>query len=273
MKKYESENRRYFIGALVSVLISTIFAVYLQFFKGDVLDYAVIGDTANKLRYGILLLVSILCEILFYFVYRQLSARFVIGCTRCLKQNVFEHIIQRSFVSYKAYSQGEYLAKFTNETDTIKERRFNMLPMFWEILFKIIVVSMALFLLDPRIAIITIVLLTTPLYIPKLIEKPLQKAQTQSIKSVEETLSKVNDWFAGFEIIKNYSIEKTILGSFRTVNNNVMDKSLKETQLGAVSQLISTLISYLSYFIVLVCAAWLVWKGEFSAGDFLLRLV
>lgn len=41
-----------------------------------------------------------------------------------------------------------------------------MLPMFWEILFKIIFVSVALFVLDWRIAIITIALLTTPLYIP-----------------------------------------------------------------------------------------------------------
>ena len=51
-----------------------------------------------------------------------------------------------------------------------------------------------------------------------------------------------------------------------------MDKSLKEEQLGAVSQLISTLISYLSYFIVLACSAWLVWKGDFSAGDFFVAI-
>ena len=255
MNKYESKNRHFFLVALFSVLISTIF-----------------GDASGTLHYGSLLLASILCEILFYFVYRQFSARFVIGCARCLKQDILEHIFHRSFVAYKKYSQGEYLAKYTNEADTIKERRFNILPMFWEILFKIIVVSIALFLLDPRIAIITIVLLTTPLYIPKLIEKPLQKAQTQSIKSVEEALSKVNDWFSGFEIIKNYSIERKILSSFQIVNNNAMDKCLRETQLGAVSQLISTLISYLSYFIVLACSAWLVWKGDFSAGDFFVAI-
>lgn len=37
MKEYEKKNRRCFAGALVSVLISTVFAVVLQFFKGDVL--------------------------------------------------------------------------------------------------------------------------------------------------------------------------------------------------------------------------------------------
>lgn len=272
MNKYESKNRHYFIGALLSILISNTFAVYLQFFKGDVLDYAVIGDTANVICNGSLLLLFILCEVLFYFIYRQFSARYVIGCTRSLKQDIFEYIVHRSFVSYREYSQGEYIAKYTNEADTIKERRFNMLPMFWDILSKIIIVSIALFLLDPRIAVITIALLTTPLYIPKLIEKPLQKAQTESVQSVEETLSKVNDWLAGFEIIKNYSIEEKILSKFQIVNDNAMNKSLKEIQLDAVSQLISTLISYLSYFIVLACSAWLVWKGDFSAGDFFVAI-
>lgn len=272
MNKYESKYRHYFIMALLSILISTLFAVYLQFFKGNILDYTVIGDMPNAFRYGKLLFLSIICEMLFYFAYRQFSIRFVIGCTRYLKLDIFTHILNCDYVSYKNYSQGEYLAKYTNESDTIKERRFNMLPMFWEILFKIIVVSIALFLLDPRIAIITIFLLTTPLYIPKLIEKSLQKMQLQSIQSVEESLSKVNNWFLGFEIIKNFSLENKILTRFQKVNDNAMNSILKENQLGSISQLISALISYISYFVVLACSAWLVLKGEFSAGDFFVAI-
>ena len=51
-----------------------------------------------------------------------------------------------------------------------------------------------------------------------------------------------------------------------------MRKLLKDTQLGAVSQLITTLMSYLSYFIVLACATWFVLKGNFSAGDFFIAI-
>jgi len=143
-----------------------------------------------------------------------------------------------------------------------------MLPLFWNILFKIIFVSIALFFLDWRIALITIPLLTTPLYIPKLIEKRLQRAQSEYLKAVEENLSKVSDWLAGFEIIKNFSIERKIMERFKSVNDNSMEKLLHDKQLGAVAQLITTLISYLSYFIVVAVAAWFVLSGDFSAGDF-----
>ena len=49
-------------------------------------------------------------------------------------------------------------------------------------------------------------------------------------------------------------------------------KLLRDMTLGAVSQLITTLISYLSYFVVLICATWLVLQGDFSAGNFFVAI-
>ncbi len=272
MKKYQRKNSTYYIGALVFIFISTIFAVVLQFFKGDVLDYAIAGDAGTTLKYAVLLIGFILGEVLLYYCYKRLSSRFSVGCTRLLKHDIFESIIQQDYVTYKEKQQGEYVAKYTNETDIIKSRYFQMLPLFWEILLKIIFVSLALFVLDWRIALITILLLTTPLYIPKLIEKRLQKAQTEYLKAVEENLAKVNDWLSGFEIIKNFSIEGQILLKFDESNTMSMDKLLRDTILGATAQLITALISYLSYFIVLACSTWLVLSGEFSAGDFFVAI-
>lgn len=272
MKRYQKQNRSYFGGALFFIFISTLLAVVLQFFKGDVLDSAITGEVSATIKYAVLLIAFIFGEVLFYFGYKQFSARFVVDCTKLLKRDIFESIIGRGFVEYKCLPQGEYIAKYMNVADTIKARHFKMLLLFWEIFFKIIFVSIALFALDWRIALITICLLTTPLYVPKLIEKCLQKAQLEYIKAVEANLAKVNDWLSGFEIVKNFSIEKKILSKFDEANNLTMEKLLHDTILGAVSQLITTLISYLSYFVVLVFATWLVLKGEFSAGDFFVAI-
>ena len=272
MNKYQKRNKARFAGALVCIFISNAFAVILQFFKGDNLDNAISGETGATLQSIILLITFILGEILFYFGYRQFSARFVVGCTGMLKHDIFESIISRDFISFKKRPEGEYLAKYTNEADAIRTRRFEMLPLLWDILSKILFVAAALFRLDFGLAVITIVLLTTPLYLPKLIEKQLQKAQNDYLISVEDNLTKVTDWLRGFEIIKNYSIESKILAKFNTANMLSMEKLLKDMSLGAVSQLITTLISYLSYFIVLVYAAWLVLRGEFTAGSFFVAI-
>lgn len=272
MRKYFKRNRAAFVGALICIFISNALAVVLQFFKGDLLDHAIAGETETTIKYAVLLISFILGEVLFFFLYKRAGARFVVGSTRMLKHDIFESITRRDYVAYKQRQQGEYISKLTTDADAIKDRRFRMLPMFFDILFKIVFVSVALFLLDWRLALITIVLLTTPLYIPKLIEKRLQRAQSEYLKAVEENLAKVNDWLSGFEIIKNFSIERQIMKRFDEANDLSMDKLLRDTMLGAVSQLITTLISYLSYFIVLVVATWLVLRGDFTAGEFFVAI-
>jgi len=272
MKRYQKRNRPCFLGALVSILISNALAVILQFVKGDVLDSAIGGELRTTLRYALLLILLILLEIMFYFWYKQLSERFIVGSTKLLKHDVFDSILSRGYIQFKELTLGEYISKYTSEADVIMNRRFAMLPLFCEIFCKVVFVSAALFFLDWRIAIITIFLLTTPLYLPKIIEKRLQQAQTDYLKAVEESLSKINDWLSGFEIIKNFAIETKIMEKFKSVNDVAMEKLLRDKKLGVTAQLITTLMSYLSYFVILACAAWLVLIGEFTAGNFFVAI-
>lgn len=272
MKQYQKHNRFYYFTALITIFISTIFAVALQFLKGGILDSALAGDGFAAIRCVLLLLLFILCESVFYFVYAWFTGRFVTGCTKMLKRDIFKSILQRSYVSYKEHPQGWYISKYTNEADAIKEYRFQLLPKFWEILIKVIFVSAALFLLDIRIALLTLALLTTPLYLPKLIEKPLQRAQSAQVQTVEAALTGIQDWLRGFEIIKNFSVEQNILQKFDAVNNHAMDAMFHNTAWQAGSQLLTSLMSYLSYFVILACSARLVLIGEFSAGDFFVAI-
>ena len=268
MKKYQKQFRRHFAGALVSMLAATVFAVGVQFLKGKVLDLAVAGSAGAAFRHGLLLAGCILCEVGCYYCDNRCRAVYVAGCTGALKQDIFRRILEADYVDHRAQTQGVYTAKCTAEADAIRERHFRMQPMFWEICFRIILVSAALFRLDGGIAVVTIALLTTPLYLPKLIEKKLQDAQADSLRTAEAYLSAITDWLAGFELIKNFAVEERILVRFRAVNGAAADSQHREDRLGAVSQLLTTLMSYLSYFVVLACAARLVLLGRFSPGDF-----
>ncbi len=272
MKIYEKANRRTYFAALLCTLVSSIFAVVLQFFKGDVLDYAMAGALEQTVRSAVLLICFILGEIGFYYLFSRFSAMYAIGCISALRRDIFDSILRRDYVSYKQRPQGEYIAKYMSEAETIRDRRFRMVPMLWEILFKITLVATALFRLDWRIALITIGLLTTPLYVPKLIEARLQQAQSAYLQAMEDNLAKVTDWLSGFEILKNFSVEDRIREQFGAINEDAMEKLSHDTRLGAISQLLTTLISYLSYYIVLSCAAWLVLRGDFSAGDFFIAI-
>lgn len=154
----------------------------------------------------------------------------------------------------------------------IERQYFGTIPMLAEITIKIIVVSISLFILDYRIAIVTLVLLTIPLYVPKLVEKELQNAKVEFVNQFENHIKTITDWLNGFEIIKNFSIEKNIRDKFIESNNITMEKNLRERQIGYLTKSISAVLSYFSHFTILVFAAYLVLSGDFTAGDFFIAV-
>lgn len=173
MKKYIKRNWKPLVLAFLFSTLAAIFAVRVQFLKGDVLDYALQGNTDNTLRYGIYLGIFIILELGFYYLYDRCKGKFSVDSIKEVRFDYFQSILSRDYPDFLKKKQGEYIAQYTNEMGLIENQFFSTIPLLGEILIKIIIVSIFLFILDYRLAIITLILLTTPLYVPKLIEKRL----------------------------------------------------------------------------------------------------
>lgn len=100
MKKYHVQNRAPFVGAIFCVFLANTLAVILQFFKGNVLDHAIRGELKQTYQYALLLFFFILGEVLLFYLYKRLSARYVVSATKTLKQDIFAAILARSYPSF-----------------------------------------------------------------------------------------------------------------------------------------------------------------------------
>ncbi|MCK9443030.1 MAG: ABC transporter ATP-binding protein/permease [Tissierellaceae bacterium] len=272
MKKYIKGNLKLLLVAITFSIMAAFLAVRVQFLKGNVLDYALGKNMHNTLIYGLYLGGFILLELVFHYLYDINRGKFAVNSIRQVKLDYFKSLLAKDYPGFLKRKQGEYLAQYTNEMEIIENQFYSTIPMLAEIIVKIIIVSTSLFILDYRIAIMTLFLLTMPLYVPKLVEKKLQKAQTEHVKQFENHIKTITDWLNGFEIIKNFSIEKNIKEKFMESNNITMEKNLKKRQMGYLTRSISALLSYLSHFIILIFAAYLVLSGDFSAGDFFIAV-
>ena len=67
-------------------------------------------------------------------------------------------------------------------------------------------------------------------------------------------------------------MEANIKQNFIQSNNATMMKNLRKRQMGYLTRSISALLSYFSHFVILVFAAYLVLKGDFSAGGFFIAV-
>lgn len=271
MKKYIKNNLKSLILAIAFAALGTIFAVRVQFIKGNLLDYTLSRDSEYVLRYGFYLGLSIVFELGFYYLYDICRGRFIVNSTKELRLD-FRSLLAKDYPSFLKKRQGEYIAQYTNEMEIVENQYFGALPMLIEIIIKILIVSIFLFILDYRIAVITLVLLSMPLYVPKLIERNLQTAQIEFVSQFEKHIKTLTDWLNGFEIIKNFSIEKNIREKFIESNDITMEKNLRKRQISYLTKTISAILSYLSHFIILVFGAYLVLNGDFTAGEFFIAV-
>ncbi len=272
MKKYIRNNLKSLILAVAFSVLSAIFAVRVQFLKGDVLDYALSRSFDNTLRYGLDLGLFIVLELSFFYLYDRCRGRFAVGSMKEIRFDYFQGLLRMDYPAFLKKKQGEYIAKYTNEMEIIENQYFGSIPMLAEIIIKIVIVSISLFILEYRIAITTLVLLTMPLYVPKLVEKKLQKAQMEFVNQFENHIRTITDWLNGFEIIKNFSIEKNIKEKFIKLNEVTMKKNLRKRQMSYLTRTISAILSYFAHFVILAFAAYLVLNGEFTAGDFFIAV-
>lgn len=272
MKSYANKNRGLFVLLSVCCMASAVFAVAVQFLKGEVLDLALTGALSRTGLFALLLLGAILCEVFLYYGYDRVSARFVTGCARDLRYDLMKGVLLQEYPAFLKEGKNAYLARFTNDAELVRGLYFSVLPQFAEILSKVLLVSIALFVLDWRLAILTLFLLTTPLYVPKLIEKRLKSAQSAYKEAVTRHMERITGWLSVFEVMKNFRAEHRILSRYRAVNDELTEADRKNRDLSNTARLISTLLSYLSHFLILAAAAFLVVSGSFSAGDFFIAV-
>lgn len=272
MKNLIKKHKRFLAICILFVFAAGFAGTYVQFLKGELLDAALAGINGGVIRLAILFFAAIALEMGAYYGYDYFRGRLSVANKKTLRQSFFEWLLGRSPVEAMAMQQGEFVAQYTDQLDQINAGYLDNIPLLMEISSKTVIVSAALFLLDYRLALLTLFLLTMPLYIPKLIEKRLQKAKTESTDSFQKHLGYIVEWLSGFELIKNYSIENVILRRFRNSNDEVAQKMFHYKKVTYLSKTVTALLSYMSHFAVIVATAALVLKGDFSAGNFFIAV-
>jgi len=272
MKRYIRPQAGLFACAVLFSLLAGGLAVLVQFTKGQLLDQALAGLGGETLCFVLKLFGLIAFEIICYHLFDRFRGRYFVRARAQLRADFFAAQLRKTPPQMLDKKQGDILAAYTDQIDLAANSFLFNLPLLLDVLLKIILVSAALFLFDPRVAALTLMLLTTPLYVPKLIEGRLQKAQKASTAAFQEHLGKVAEWLKGFELIANYGAQRPIMGLFMRSNRHVQEKDYAMRKMGYIARSLTTLLSYLSHFFILAFSAWLVLEGSFTAGRFFIAV-
>lgn len=198
MKNIIKAHLKPLAACLVFVFVAGLAGTYVQFLKGELLDAALEGISSDVFRLSAAFFAVVAVELAAYYGYDYFRGRFSVANKNSMRGRFFDWLLARSPIEIMSVQQGEFVAQYTDQIDQVNDGYLDNIPLLIEISSKAVTVSAALFWLDYRIAVLTLFLLTMPLYVPKLIEKRLQNAKKESIDSFQKHLGNIVEWLSGF---------------------------------------------------------------------------
>ena len=132
MKNYILKHKKELIKLILFIILASISAVFIQFFRGYVLDSA-INKSRDVIFYGITMFLLIVLEILFTYLFFITSNKLTSVYMEDLRSDIFKSILSKNYKDFYANDKGNYISKLINEVALIDEKFFSNLCTFLQV--------------------------------------------------------------------------------------------------------------------------------------------
>ncbi|WP_291559813.1 MULTISPECIES: ABC transporter ATP-binding protein [unclassified Clostridium] len=200
-----------------------------------------------------ILVISILIFILNYiqiFILQYTGQKIVYN----IRDTVFRHVEGLSLSFFDKNPVGRLVTRVTNDVETLNEMYTSVLVYLFKDFFLITGIIIAMFLLDVKLALITIV--TLPLII--LVSYIFKKYDREAYRKVRARLSRINSSLAenisGMKIVQIYGKEDKKYREFDDINTSYSEAAMKQIKVFAIFRPVMD-------FIYQIALAILIWAG------------
>jgi ATP-binding cassette, subfamily B, multidrug efflux pump len=228
------------------------------------------GLRAENFR-GLVGLVRILLFALvgvFIFTFTQVYLEAYVGqmVMKDLRTELFEHTLGLSLRYIDRNPVGRLVSRVTNDVETINELFTSVLTAIMKDLSTMIGVTVALLVLSPRLALVTLATLPPVFIITVVFRVRVRNA----FRAVRLSVSKINaflsEHISGMRIVQLFVQERRIAGEFDEKNRELLDASLAEMRLFAVFRPLIDLLSTTSVAVVIYFGAGFLLRDLVSLG-------
>ncbi|GAA0122848.1 ABC transporter ATP-binding protein [Clostridium faecium] len=269
LSKYFYSNKNMFFIRIISDIIAAISMVIWSLFMKGLADVAMKGNLSeirNLILFGIFFLI-------FFFVVNNFQCycnRNFIRKVNCqVKIDVFNAILSKDINDFNETNSGKYISILNNDINSIQENYFSNIPIIIENIITFLVATIALFVYEPLIAIVTLILACVPMIIPMIVGKKISDQQKKYFDFLEIYNTKIKDIFNGFEIVKSFNAENETKKLYKGSAYDVEDSRYDFKKSQDTSIIVQYTLNYLSGIIQLLFSIYLVLMGKITLGIFL----
>lgn len=270
---------------MLAVTISTVFSILApvfmyQYFSAEyiakmfnvnLLTYKIVSiNTKEFLEPFIVIGSSYIIAALFSFIAEFSTAKLSGSVTYSLRKQTKEKIDKLPLSFFDKTTNGDLLSRVTNDIDTISSSLQQIINQLFKGVFQLIGVTIAMFVIDWRLALIAFATLPVSIVIALFIAMKSQKLFVVQQRTLGQLNGQVEEVYGGFKVIKLFSKEKDVNEKFVNKSAELYNAGQKATFFTGMIQPFLTLIHNIGY--VFICVVGGILKAANSIVTFFVFL-
>jgi ATP-binding cassette subfamily B protein len=168
---------------------------------------------------------------------------------------------------FDGHPRGDLLSRVTNDIDNIQQSLQQSLTQLMTALLTIVGVLIMMVLIDPILAVVSLLAVPASLVVTTLIIKRSQQQFVAQWASTGALNGHVEEMHTGHAIVKAFGRQREAIETFNTENERLYDASRKAQFISGIIQPAMTFISNLNYVAIAVIGGVRVASGQMSLGD------
>ena len=270
---------------MLAVTISTVFSILApvfmyQYFSAEyiakmfnvnLLTYKIESiNTKEFLEPFIVISSSYIIAALFSFIAEFSTAKLSGSVTYSLRKQTKEKIDKLPLSFFDKTTNGDLLSRVTNDIDTISSSLQQIINQLFKGVFQLIGVTIAMFVIDWRLALIAFATLPVSIVIALFIAMKSQKLFVVQQRTLGQLNGQVEEVYGGFKVIKLFSKEKDVNEKFVNKSAELCNAGQKAIFFTGMIQPFLTLIHNIGY--VFICVVGGILKAANSIVTFFVFL-
>ncbi|MCT6922932.1 ABC transporter ATP-binding protein [Metasolibacillus sp.] len=222
------------LALLVLTVIGDVLGPYI--IKVFLDDHVAIGDFETKpilvlaISYATIQILNVVISYLQLLKFQELALKII----QQLRIDVFSKIHQLGMRYFDRVPAGSIVSRATNDTEAIKDMFVSVLISFVQAGFLIIGVYVAMFLLNPVLALFALVLLPIVIYIIYLYRKYSSLVYMEMREKLSELNAKLSESLSGMSIVQAFRQEKRFNDEFDDINGKHFKAMMDNTKLNSL---------------------------------------
>ncbi len=184
-----------------------------------------------------------------------------------LRERMFDHSRQLSQQYYQVNKVGNLMSLYTNDLDTIQECFGDGILMFFDAAVLGIMALVKMWRMDYKLTLLALI----PAAIMFVIGTVMSQVMTKRWEERQQAFSDLSDFaqenFSGIAVIKAFVKELKELIAFRKLNKENEEINVTYTKIATLLEVLVTLFVESVICVILGYGGWLVYQGQFNAGQ------